>query len=112
MTQLLSWGRSQKSGKDVTFGNRNISNKIQNVARAFNHRTCKLFLKDFYHLLCQLFTRVTELNGRKMTKMLPIYPYQNISLQNALMPAQDKKKFPKGIPYDYSCPSVDQDMIK
>ena len=38
--------------------------------------------------------------------------YQNISLQNALMPAQATKKFPKGIPYDYSCPSVDQDMIK
>ena len=28
------------------------------------------------------------------------------------MPAQTTKKFPKGIPYDYSCPSVDQDMIK
>ena len=38
--------------------------------------------------------------------------YQNISLQNALMPAQATKKFPKGIPYDYSCPSVDQDTIK
>ena len=38
--------------------------------------------------------------------------YHNISLQNALMPAQAIKKFPKGIPYDYSCPSVDQDMIK
>ena len=39
--------------------------------------------------------------------------YQNISLQNALMSAQATKKFPKGIPYDYSCPSVDhQGMIK
>ena len=38
--------------------------------------------------------------------------YQNISLENALMPAQATKKFPKGIAYDYSCPSVDQDMIK
>ena len=38
--------------------------------------------------------------------------YQNISLQNTLMPAQATKKFPKGIPYDYSCPTVDQDMIK
>ena len=38
--------------------------------------------------------------------------YQNISLQNALMPAQATKKFPKGIPCDYSCPFVDQDMIK
>ena len=38
--------------------------------------------------------------------------YQNISLQNALMPAQATKKFSKGISYDYSCPSVDQDMIK
>ena len=38
--------------------------------------------------------------------------YQNISLQNALMPAQTTNKFPKGIPYDYSCPSMDQDMIK
>ena len=38
--------------------------------------------------------------------------YHNISLQNALMPAQAIKKFPKGIPYDYSSPSVDQDMIK
>ena len=28
------------------------------------------------------------------------------------MSAQATKKFPKGIPYDYSCPSVDQDMIK
>ena len=25
---LLLWGRSQKSGKHVTFGNRNISNKL------------------------------------------------------------------------------------
>ena len=38
--------------------------------------------------------------------------FQSSSLQNALMPAQATKKFPKGIPYDYSCPSVDQDMIK
>ena len=38
--------------------------------------------------------------------------YQNISLQDALMPAQVTKKFPKGIPYNYSCPSVDQDIIK
>ena len=28
------------------------------------------------------------------------------------MLAQATKKFPKGIPYDYSCPSMDQDMIK
>ena len=28
------------------------------------------------------------------------------------MPAQTTKKFLKGIPYDYSCPSVDQVMIK
>ena len=28
------------------------------------------------------------------------------------MPAPATKKFLKGIPYDYSCPSVDQDMIK
>ena len=32
-----------------------------------------------------------------------LFLYQNISLQNALMPAQATKKFPKGIPYDYSC---------
>ena len=32
-----------------------------------------------------------------------------ISLQNALMTAQAIKKCRKGIPYDYSCPSVDQD---
>ena len=38
--------------------------------------------------------------------------YQNIFLQIALMSAQATEKFPKGIPYDYSCPSVDQDMIK
>ena len=38
--------------------------------------------------------------------------YQNISLQNALKPVQTTKKFPKGIPYDYSCSSVDQEMIK
>ena len=38
--------------------------------------------------------------------------YQSISLKNALMPAQATKKFPKGIPYDYSCPPVDQDMMK
>ena len=45
--------------------------------------------------------------------MLPTYPfYQNISLQNALMPAQAAEKFPKGKPYDYSCLSVDQDVIK
>ena len=28
------------------------------------------------------------------------------------MPAQATEKFPKRMPYDYSCPSVDQDMIK
>ena len=28
------------------------------------------------------------------------------------MSGQATKKFPKGIPYDYSCPFVDQDMIK
>ena len=38
--------------------------------------------------------------------------HQNISFQNALMSSQATKKFPKGIPYDYSCPSMDQDMIK
>ena len=38
--------------------------------------------------------------------------YQNISLQNVLTPAQATKKCPKGTPYNYSCPSVDQDMIK
>ena len=27
------------------------------------------------------------------------------------MPTHATKKFPKGITYDYSCPSVDQDMI-
>ena len=37
---------------------------------------------------------------------------QSISLKNALMPAQATKKFPKGIPYDCSCPPVDQDMMK
>ena len=36
----------------------------------------------------------------------------NNSFENALMPAQATEKFPKGIPYDYFCPSVDQDMIK
>ena len=35
--------------------------------------------------------------------------YQNVSLQNALMPAQAIKKCRKGIPYYYSYPSVDQD---
>ena len=39
-------------------------------------------------------------------------PYQNISLQNALMTAQATRNFPKEIPYDYSCLSVDQDIIK
>ena len=29
-----------------------------------------------------------------------------------MISAQVTKKFLKGIPYDYSCPSVDQDMIK
>ena len=38
--------------------------------------------------------------------------YQNISLQNALMSAQARKKFPKRKPYDNSCPYVDQEMIK
>ena len=38
--------------------------------------------------------------------------YQNIFFQNSLIPAQATKKFPKGIPYDYSCPPVDQDMMK
>ena len=28
MTHLILWGRSQKSGKHVTFGNRNISYKL------------------------------------------------------------------------------------
>ena len=59
------------------FGNRNISYTLWNVQiqnRAFNHHTWKLFLKDFYHHLYQLFTHVTELNGKKMTKMLPTYP--------------------------------------
>ena len=60
-------------------GNRNISCKlwnvqIENVAWAFNHDTWNLFLKDFYHHLYQLFTRVTELNWQKMTKMLTTYP--------------------------------------
>ena len=41
-----------------------------------------------------------------------LFLYQNISLQNTLMHAQATKKFPKGTPYDYYCPSVDQDMIK
>ena len=79
MTHLLSWGRSQKIGNHVTFGIRNISYKlwnveIQNVARAFNQHTWKLILKGFYHHLYQFITRVTELNGQKMTKMLPTYP--------------------------------------
>ena len=38
--------------------------------------------------------------------------YQNISLQNVLMPAQATKKFPERIPYDHFCLSKDQDMIK
>ena len=38
--------------------------------------------------------------------------YQNISLQNVLMPGQATKKFPERIPYDYFCLSKDQDMIK
>ena len=38
--------------------------------------------------------------------------YQNISLQNALMSAQARKKFPRRKSYDNSCPSVDQEMIK
>ena len=57
----------------------NISYKLwyvqtQNVAGVFKHHTWKLFLKDFYNHLYQLFTRVTELNGQKMIKMLPTYP--------------------------------------
>ena len=32
--------------------------------------------------------------------------FQNISLQNTLIPNRALKKFPMGIPYDYSCPSV------
>ena len=38
--------------------------------------------------------------------------YRSISLQNALMYAQATNKFPKGIPYNYCSPSVDQHMIK
>ena len=38
--------------------------------------------------------------------------YKNISFKNTLMPNQAKKKYPKGIPNDYSCPSVKQDVIK
>ena len=38
--------------------------------------------------------------------------YQNMSLRNTLMPSQASKKYPKGLPYDYSCPSVKQDVIK
>ena len=32
--------------------------------------------------------------------------FQNIALQASLTPKQAIKKFPKGIPYDYSCPST------
>ena len=63
-------------------------------------------LKSFYfinfhisnHHLYQLFTYVTELNGQRMTKLLPGYPCIRIFL--------------KGIPYKYPYLSVDQDMIK
>ena len=41
-----------------------------------------------------------------------LFLYQNIFFQNSLIPAQATKKFPKGIPYNYCCSSVDQDMIK
>ena len=34
-------------------------------ALAFNHHTLRLFLKGFYHHLYQLFTRLTEMNGKK-----------------------------------------------
>ena len=75
---LVIVGTKAESGNHVTFGNRNISDslwnvQIQNVARVFNHHTWKLFLKDFYHHLNQLLTRVMELTGQKITKMLPTY---------------------------------------
>ena len=38
--------------------------------------------------------------------------FRRISLQNALVYSQATNKFPKGIPYNYCSPSVDQHMIK
>ena len=37
--------------------------------------------------------------------------YQNISLRKVLTPNHVARKYPKGVPYDYFCPSVKQDMI-
>ena len=91
MMHLLSWGRSQKSGKHVTFRNRNISYKlrnvqIQNVARAFNHHTWKVVPKRF---LPPPLPVVHTRNGIESAKddkdATYLSLYQNISLQNVLI---------------------------
>ena len=87
--------------------------KQTHVARAFNHHTWKVVPKRF---LPPPLPVVHTRNGIESAKddkdATYLSLYQNISLQNVLIPAQATKKFPKGIPYDYSCPFVDQDLIK
>ena len=54
-------------------------------------------------------------NGIEWAKMLPTYPCIRTfpcKMPWCLMPAQATKKFPKEIPFDCSCPSVDENMIK
>ena len=112
MTHLLSWRQSQKKGKHITFGNLNISYKCTDP------KCCSSFQSSYFKVVPERFLPlplpVVDMNNGidkydKEATCLSLY--QNIFLQNALMPAQATKKFPKGIPYDYSCSSVDQDMI-
>ena len=38
--------------------------------------------------------------------------FQNITLKSSLFPKHAGRKFPKGTPYDYSCPAVKNDLEK
>ena len=38
--------------------------------------------------------------------------YQNLALRSSLMPPKMAKKYPKGVPYDLSCPSAKPDIEK
>ena len=91
------------------------------IVKCKDPKCCSSFQSSYLKVVPQRFLPpplpvVHTRNGIKWAKVNKdttyLSLYQNISLQNALMPTQATKKFPKGIPYDYSCPSVDQDMIK
>lgn len=117
MTHQLLRGQSQKSGECHV---RQSQYFLQTV-NCSDEKCCSCFQSSYLKVVPERFLPpptpvIHTRNGIEWAKDDKDATYlslcQNISLRYTLMSNQATKKYPKGIPYNYSCPSVKQGLIK